>query len=95
MKRHRKLVVRGCNLLLGVVFVLWLLMVGTDYMQTMKRFHEPLFASIDHVKSSDDTMVYQGVGYHIEMTVQKENQMKLSAISFYLFQKWVGGVVID
>ena len=89
---QKKAIVRGCNLILGLVLITWFVMLGTDYYKSVKKFDEPLFAR-ESVKASNEITIYKGIGYEIE--IKKSDSIEsLSFIEFRLFHKSIAKIEI-
>lgn len=81
-------------MILGLALIVWLVMLGTDYYQTIKKLDAPMFARESIEVSNETNLIYQGIGYEIEMKKQADTE-KLFSIQFRLFQKSIGEVEID
>ena len=98
MNRNKKMIVRGCNLLLIFAILLWVIMIGVDYFLTMNQFKAPFFAGeSSEVVDEEGVRTYEGIGYSVDLTYMpaSREEEKLSKVDFYIFQRAVSHVVLD
>ena len=74
-----------------VVVILWGIMFFTDYSRSL-NFQNPVFVvEKEHKSNNENTVVYQGLGYSVQVRKQKDvdNKLRVNSIEMELF-----GIVI-